>query len=44
MQVEVVEYKSINEISGAWVKADYHAILNAIGLDDGLDALSEKDL
>ena len=44
MQVEVVEYKSINEISGAWAKADYHAILNAIGLDDGLDALSEKDL
>ncbi|QEW06392.1 hypothetical protein [Nitrincola iocasae] len=41
---QIVDYKSINEIPGAWSTADYKALLAEMGLDEGLEDLSEKDI
>ncbi|KGK42223.1 hypothetical protein LH51_08895 [Nitrincola sp. A-D6] len=41
---QIIDYKSINEIPGAWSTANYKALLAEMGLDEGLEDLSEQDI
>lgn len=42
--VEITNFKPISEIAYAWSSNDYTKLLEAMGINEGLEDLSEKDL